>query len=384
MNKKIILLSIYTSFLLANTERFDLSERQMNSVGKRTYEGNQVIDYNKIQNDLGRFNYAEAIYEHYKAYQYRIDKKTTAPAQMVSAGYNFFEEKTRQEEARLQELANLEKQFNDMQKEPQISFLQGYCTTPNELTVERVAGYTLLRCDFLEHGQGTLAISVTPDFYSQALIGTPLYVTLNNNQKYTVQNGVVLNGTRTSINIASSVNDRLIQKVIASVGITSSSIATKYAQAYLDERKASREVEQEGDVITNGDTVIQKGNTTNHQNPPKSDYITGAVVELVSSLASIVGNAYIDSIPYTFKINSNTILYTDLKIDFNEKGMRGINYTPSNMIQIDEPRFNQENNMYIDREKAKEIQLDGYNSTNKYDANPIPLNDGLNNRGKIK
>lgn len=385
-----VLLSIICVNCLFALNDTDLSRKKMRDETARTYDDNKVIETNKTSGDLGRFNYAEVIYEHYKAYQYfdnKKDKAGTTPAKVVSAGYDFYAEQHQQQLQRTQEQIALEQNFQDMQKQPQIAFLQGYCSMPNELTIERIAGYSVLRCDFLEHGQGTLAISVTPDFYSQALVGTPLYVTLSNNQKYTIQNGVILNGARTSINIATSVNDRLIEKIVASTGVTSATIVTKYAQEYLQERKQSREVEEGGDSIISGGNIIQTPTKKNHKEPVKSDYITGATIELASNLIALFGNAYIDSLPYTFKINKDTILYTDLKIDFNERGMRGINYSPTNMIQIDEPKFNKETFEFLNREKAKEILLDdtnGLDNNNNFNARPIPLDKGLNDRGQIR
>ena len=312
----------------------------------RAYETTNLIDLENQRRDDGQFNYSEVVYEHLKAYQRMPRIKETANgavtvSQEMPANYNFYNTTMLNTQAKQQVISQQQAIKTQQETQPDIRYLQGYCFLKNEATIERVAGYANLSCDFMDYGHGTLAVSLTPDFFSQALIATPLYLTLDNaKNRLIVQQGVVLNGVRTSINVASQVNDYLIQKIVAASTITSAATVTRYAQEYLDELKQSRTKQEGGNVYyDNNGNLIQGQVTTNHEKPNKADYITGAAVELVSSLVSVIGNAYLDRLTYTFKVNKDTMLFTDLQVDFNKNGMRGLNFAPTNMILNNEPRF---------------------------------------------
>ena len=359
---KFILLSlIATSFLFAqegnqtqeqtqaqNIAKSKLDYESYKNTGKsnydsRAYETTSLIDLENQKKDDGQFNYSEIVYEHLKAYQRmpRENGQGFNVSQEMPAHYNFHNTTLLTTQAKQEAVAKNQAIKVQQEAQPDIQFLQGYCFLKNETTIERVAGYANLSCDFMDYGHGTLAVALTPDFFSQALIATPLYLTLDStNTRLVVQQGVVLNGMRTSINVASQVNDYLIQKIVAAGAITTSATVTKYAQEYLDELKQSREKQEGGNIYyDNNGNLVQSQTTTNHEKPNKADYITGAAIELVSSLVSVLGNAYLDRLTYTFKVNKDTMLFADLQVDMNKKGMRGINFAPSNMILNQEPRF---------------------------------------------
>ncbi|MDA3053530.1 hypothetical protein [Campylobacter sp. JMF_03 NE3] len=360
--KKFILLSlIVTSILFAQDENQTQEQIQSQNIAKskldyesykntgrsnydsRAYETTNLIDLENQKRDDGQFNYSEIVYEHLKAYQRmpRENGQGVNVSQEMPAHYNFHNTTLLAAQAKQEVVAKNQAIKAQQEIQPDIQFVQGYCFLKNETTIERVAGYANLSCDFMDQGHGTLAVSLTPDFFSQALIATPLYLTLDsNNKRLIVQQGVVLNGARTSINVASQVNDYLIQKIVAASAITTSATVTKYAQEYLDELKQSREKQEGGNIYyDNNGNLVQSQTTTNHEKPNKADYITGAAIELVSSLVNVVGNAYLDRLTYTFKVNKDTMLFADLQVDFNKKGMRGLNFAPSNMILNNEPRF---------------------------------------------
>lgn len=344
----------------------------MNNYESRAYEENNLINLDTQKKDDGQFNYTEVVYEHLKAYQ-RMPRNfnNTQQTNAVQASYNFFNVNNQVEQQQQTLLAQQKQAKQQKEEAPDIRYLQGYCSIKNETTIERVAGYASLNCDFMNYGHGILAVALTPDFFSQALIATPLYVQLDSKKdRMLVQQGVVLNGVRTSINVASEVNDYLIQKIVASSGIAFGTTATKYAQDYLDEKKQSR-VKQDGGNLyydRNGN-LIQGQVTTNTEEPEKSDYITGAAVEFVSSLINVVGNAYLDRLTYTFKVKKDSVMFADLQVDFNKNGIRGLNFAPNNMIMTNEPRFevnvggwtNTNNRVQRGQNTELNVPLDGVN-----------------------
>lgn len=364
----VICLSFYQE-LLANEENEiskgnqGLEYESRKNLGKssfeaRVYEETSLIEQDNMMKDGGQFNYPEVIYEHFKAYNRMpstITEKSIGKG-VVNASYNFYAEYVAEQEKAKIEQAQKQAELKAEMEKPDIRALSGYCTLFNEATIERIAGYATLSCDFINYGRGQLTVALTPDFYSQALIASPLYINLNN-QRIPVQAGVVTNGVRTSINVATVVNDYKIEKIVAASGIAMANVATKYAQEYLEERKDSREEETGGEIIAQNGVIVQQPSRTNRKEPVKSDYITGAIIELTSNIVNIVGNAYLDSLPYTFKIDKDTIMYSDLQIDFNAKGIRGIDFAPANMIQADEPRYNLNTNRFIDRSSAKQVPI---------------------------
>lgn len=361
-----------TQFLTANdqagaTVNYGLEYESYKNTGRglnenRSYEQSSLIDLNNQKRDEGQFNYPEVVYEHFKAYQKmpRNGALNNQQATPIVAGYDFYGQKMaiQAEQAAQQAAAIQNAQEQSMQ--PDIKFIQGYCSLRNEVEIERIAGYATLSCDFMNYGNGLLSVTLTPDFFSQALVATPLYVEING-KKMQVQQGVVLNGIRTSINVATSVNDYMIQKIVAAGAISSATVATRYAQDYLDALKSSR-TSQSSNVQSSGGGIVVTQDT-NTEKPRAGDYIAGAVVELVSSLASVIGNAYLDRVSYTFKINKDTLMFADMQVDFNSKGMRGVNYAPNNMIQTDEPRFTGNTSSYSNgtsRSVAKQVPLNPY------------------------
>ena len=52
-----------------------------------------------------------------------------------------------------------------------------------------------------------------------------------------------------------------------------------------------------------------------------------------------------------------------MQVDFNSRGMRGVNYAPNNLIQTDEPRFTGNTSAYSNgtsRSVAKQVPLNPY------------------------
>lgn len=361
---------LFTNNLFANNDRVTLeadnnygSRKATGKDDSRAYESTSLIDIENKYNDGGIYNYAEAVYYHLKNYQNRPLSQTVA-SRIDTANYNFNNDIIAQNQAEAQ-LQLLQEQIHEAAtNEPRIEFISAYCTIPNEVVIERIASYTIARCDFDNYGPGFMAITLTPDFFSQALIGTPLYVNFNNNQKFTVSDGAILNATRTSINIATSVNDYKIQKIVAATGLVTADVTTRYVQQYLNERKAARTQETGGvNQVVDG-VNVQTPVIKNTQQPKKEDYLAGAGIELVSGLIGIASNAFLDDLPYTFKIAKDTIIYVDARVDMNAKNMRGINYQPQNLIQKDEPRFDPKDARFSRPENAKDVGVTPNNNIN--------------------
>ena len=364
IRNKILLVSALTCSILFSA---DLNYETMKQVGKtaeeaRIYEQSSLLDLERKTAEAGQLNYSEVVYEHLKAYQKYNPPKRNATATPIPAGYDFYTitNNVNTQIAQAQQAQAQAQQAAQMQ--PDIRFTSAYCSVKNEVQIERIAGYAILSCDFDLYGKGELAVTLTPDFYSLALVATPLHATIKG-KKYLIREGAVLNATRTSINVATSVNDYKIEKMVAAGAVALGTTATEQARNYLAQYEASQVEQTAGETITTNGTVITPNSTLNVNKPQASTYLAQAGIEFVSQLATMLGNAFLDNIPYSFKINKNTLLFADLSIDFNQNGVRGVGYAPSNLVLTDEPRMTAEGVWGVanNRNFAKEIPLDAKN-----------------------
>lgn len=211
-------------------------------------------------------------------------------------------------------------------------YLAGYCRVPYEVSVSRLAQFVSLTCNF-NKGEGVLTAMFVPDIYSKALIGKPLYVTLNN-KKYYVKGGVIMNALKTSINIASVVNDRKIERFIAQTGVDSANIVTKQALAYLQQKQQSETQSQAiyPDSNTSNPVVV-----TNTQAPHVKDYIQNATVQILSKIINNVSNTFFMNLPYLFKVNAHTVFYVNLYVTDEYEGLPNLSIK-SDSLDISNPK----------------------------------------------
>ena len=221
-------------------------------------------------------------------------------------------------------------------------FTNGYCVLQNKVSIGRLAGYADLSCDLSIDKRAVLKVALTPDFYTYSLIATPLYAIIDG-KRFTVNGGAVTNGLRTSINVATRVDDFLIGRIIADTGVKSANVMTQYAQEWIDERKSYRESRNNQSNTTytmNGSSTIVTQSSANNNVPPKyQDYLGGALVEVVGSLMTSIGNAYLQTREFAFEIDAKTILYVDLEFDTTRQALRGIGFVPDNMA-VQQPSTN--------------------------------------------
>lgn len=226
------------------------------------------------------------------------------------------------------------KQNNNYKKNQHFTkfYLNGYCQLPYQVQVDKLTQFVSLKCNF-DKGEGKLTIMLVPDVYSEALVAKPLYVVLNN-KKYFVKGGIVMNAQKTSINLASVINDRKIEKFLAQTGISSANIITKQAEAYLQAKQQSE---------TQNTVIYPDGNTSNPvvvsntQPPHIKDYIQNTGIQILSNIINNVSDSFFINLPYLFKINKNTIFYTELFVTDEYEGLPLLKIN-SNSLEIDNPK----------------------------------------------
>ena len=317
--------------------------QQRAGVGDNTFKSTEAVNIQEKGEDADvQDNTYAVIYGHLKAYE-NLRKQSNqggVTSAVNSAGgvpnataaFDFYADKQKKDAVLVAQ------RQEEAQKEllPQYLFMDGYCSIPNEVKIARIAGYADLNCDLSVNKRATLKVALTPDFYSKSLIATPLYVNLDG-KRYTIVAGAVTNALRTSINVATEVDDYLVSRILADTGAKSASIVTQYAQEYLDERRSYRESKNNSRnhtyTTTPGGTVVISEKDSGKDAPPKmGDYLGGALVEIVGGLIGSASNAYLQSRTYSFKIDRKTVLFADLQINLNEQSIKGINFQPANMI----------------------------------------------------
>lgn len=333
MNKKTLISLICCLSLVSGDDDYNKNRA---GGSENTFGTSQAIDIRqeKTVDDIQDNTYA-VIYNHLQIYEngkMLLEPKTSGQMDRNGSMHDFYADA----QAKKRQQAILEQQTTqELNKKPKYLFMDGYCILQNEVKIGRIAGYADLNCDLSINSHATLKVALTPDFYSKALIATPLYVNIDG-ERYTITAGVVQNGIRTSINVASEVDDYLVSRIAAESAVKSASVVTQYAQQYLDDKYRQR-IQTTNRYDQNGNVISDTDDTT--PEPRKADYIGMALVEITGKLIESIGNAYLQTREYSFKIDGKTIMFADLQININEHNMKGVGYEPQNLI-VQQPSTN--------------------------------------------
>ncbi len=284
-------------------------------------------DATKIDATKGFYNYKEVVYS--RLVNYRLDandnkfKDATVVATFDVIGHQAAEKAKAEaiENAKVKEKEKLEDKTNVV--------MQGYCRFKNDIEVTSISEYSYLDCEFSDIGKATMAVLIVPDFYAKALVAQPLYVSYSDEygkeHRLNSTGGAVLNATKTSINIANIVNDFMLEKILSTTAYQGATAATEQAKAFLEAKSQARTKEQVN-YVNMGDNAKEAVMTKNTEMPEKSDYITGAVVELVSSFVKTIGKSVLSDIRYSFKINKNAMVFADVVVS-SDKGIQNMGGT---------------------------------------------------------
>lgn len=296
------------------------------------------------------YNYNEVAYEHLKLRQNNPHAPQTASS--IALGEDIQAKKAQALAAKIKAFAQQKAQEDAAKTLPTWpKFAEGYCYAKNDIEVEKIATYAYLTCDFSESiGKAELVVSLVPDFYAKALVAKPLYINLfdsnRKKQRIPVVSGAVLTQDKHSINVANVVNDRKLEKLVASGTYTTLNAATQSAQLYLTDLRASRVQQSYSTTASTGGLVTTSA--TNVQKPVASDYLVAGGLQLVTDLAKIIGESVANNLTYTFKVNGDSVMYADVELS-DLKLIRGFDANVPNVIKK-QPVF--------DITKGKEIDQD--------------------------
>jgi hypothetical protein len=280
----------------------------------------------------GIYNYEEVFLEHLKSAQANNLSSNIKVGDTNLLGVNFA---SIEKENFLKQQTKEQQEAEEASMEKYPEFLEGYCSTPVELQVQKIASYAYLDCNFDHLGDATLAVSLVPDFYSMALIGRPLYVSYlsedGKKKRIVVESGVTLRQDKNSINIADVANDYKIEKLLATGAYRTLDVATQNAKLYMQDVRASKMSEEQTHLNSGigGTTIIE---TKNYEAPQMSQYIIAAGIEMVSEFSRLLGEAVVQNLPYTFMVYKDSIMYADLKLS-TSPGLKGLDFKNDEIIK---------------------------------------------------
>lgn len=285
------------------------------------------------------YNYEEVIYEHFKRATSSNARQAGGDVSPSAMAFDIRAARQTQEEA--DRAAALEQAKQEIAQAEQMPiYTNGYCYFKDEVSIDRAATYAYLTCDF-DQGEADLTVSLVPDFYARALIARPLYITPRTDgtrgSRIRVEQGAVLTANRSSINIASYVNSRVITKAVAAGAYKTFDNATTVAQQYLEDKKAANTTQETAYLTSDSGTDAVQ--TTNTVMPDDIDYAATLLLGTVRDIAKIIGEVAAQELPYTFFVEKNTMVFADLELIPGRRGLRGFDNRPDNALVYKMPEF---------------------------------------------
>jgi hypothetical protein len=236
-------------------------------------------------------------------------------------------DKKNEEFAKLEAKALAKQAKLEAQKKEKVSyFAGGYCTMPYSVSISKGREFMKLNCSLNFGSDNYRPASVFtvlyPDYKRERVYAIPLYIDLPSGKRANFS-GIVLNETKTSVNVADWVDNARLRKLIGEGVLAANDIAYKYVSGYLQAKQESRTTTQVHYIATQGanGTSTTVPVETKQVKPPKvSDYLIGAGVELLTKLFSLKGKDYLYSSNPLFIVNPKKV-YVEGIVNFDNEGL---------------------------------------------------------------
>ena len=217
--------------------------------------------------------------------------------------------------------------------------ITGYCSIRNTVSVEQIQGYGMLECNFDENEFGIDAsdifVSFVPIPNKLALIAKGIYLQVGK-KKIAISDGVVLTADRTSLNVATFVNDRKISKITGDLLVASSQLALDSSMLYMRQKELSKIKEKI--VVNSSISGSQVSQTRNIEAPNAKNYLVNFGVQLASALVDIGGRLIGNNNYPLFKVGRGSQFYVDFSVQYSGKNKKAIDYLRKEYKNIVEKR----------------------------------------------
>lgn len=215
-----------------------------------------------------------------------------------------------------------------LRKEKPKYFVGGYCIATQRTEIIKASTFGSFDCE-MNFGNGeyreiSVFAGIYPDYQREIAIAIPIYATMPNGQRMEMS-GVIMNMSKTSLNIANEVESYKIRRWVAKYGLAINDVAYKYATMWLADVRSSRTKSQTTYIPTNTGgivttTPVQDINTE----PPKpSDYWTAMGIELISKLFAIGAENILEDTAPLFTVYQGQRVWVEGIIDTDNSKMFG-------------------------------------------------------------
>ncbi|EAI0665768.1 hypothetical protein BXA09_06865 [Campylobacter upsaliensis] len=300
---KFLFLVLLSSLTLAHANKEAQNIIDSASEGRRVVEEKALspIDINK---DKEKLFYSETILN----WHYVLQKENPRGAETIAkTEANLFVKNLKEE--------NLNKDNNLTQAEEQVA-VKGYCFIREEINVGKQPSSLRLECS-TNVGSIVMFANLVNLNEKASLIVDPKYIE-KSGVRFEVKSSIVTNEEKTSYNIATYVNDRMLAKVgygALSVGSDEVKNASNEYLKALEESKKKQEVNYVNVPDGQGGMYPQAVQNTNTEKPDPLDYLVKGAINVGASAVKAFADLAKEDLPYLYQIVPKTKIWIDLKVN---------------------------------------------------------------------
>ncbi|EAL3991111.1 hypothetical protein A9746_07900 [Campylobacter upsaliensis] len=300
---KFLFLVLLSSLTLAHANKEAQNIIDSASEGRRVVEEKALspIDINK---DKEKLFYSETILN----WHYVLQKENPRGAETIAkTEANLFVKNLKEE--------NLNKDNNLTKAEEQVA-VKGYCFIREEINVGKQPSSLRLECS-TNVGSIVMFANLVNLNEKASLIVDPKYIE-KSGVRFEVKSSIVTNEEKTSYNIATYVNDRMLAKVgygALSMGSDEVKNASNEYLKALEESKKKQEVNYVNVPDGQGGMYPQAVQNTNTEKPDPLDYLVKGAINVGASAVKAFADLAKEDLPYLYQIVPKTKIWIDLKVN---------------------------------------------------------------------
>lgn len=289
------------STLYANKESQNIIESA--SEGRKVIKEKALepIDINK---DKEKLFYSETILN----WHYALQKENPRGSEILGkTNENLFVQNLKND--------NTNKDSNATKAE-ELVVVKGYCFIRDEVNVGKQPSSLRLECS-TNVGSITMFGNLINLNEKASLVVDPKYIE-KNGVRFNVKSSIVTNEEKTSYNIATFVNDRMLAKVgygALSAGSDEFKNASNEYLKALEESKKKQETAYINVPDGQGGMYPQAVQNTNTEKPDPLDYLVKGVINVGASAVKAFADIAKEDLPYLYQIVPKTKIWIDLKVD---------------------------------------------------------------------
>lgn len=205
---------------------------------------------------------------------------------------------------------------SNVTKAEELVAVKGYCFIREEINVGKQPSSLRLECS-TNVGSITMFGNLINLNEKASLVVDPKYIE-KNGVRFNVKSSIVTNEEKTSYNIATFVNDRMLAKVgygALSAGSDEFKNASNEYLKALEESKKKQETAYVNVPDGQGGMYPQAVQNTNTEKPDPLDYLVKGVINVGASAVKAFADIAKEDLPYLYQIVPKTKIWIDLKVN---------------------------------------------------------------------